>query len=734
MRFLPFLIAFLICLAPLPLVLGLKSATGNDAWIDTAGPAWHDLHLVEERFGRDDGFVIGVFANDVLAPAVLAWQAGFEQALGALPGITRRTSLLTAQDVGVDEFGPAPTPLLRTDGVPDANDRDRVLAHPLYAGLLVARNGRAGGILVEVAPELDQDALTALAGRVRALLAAQPPPAGVDALLGGLPVQKQAINDAVLADQHLTVPLSMAIHTLLLLVLLRRPVLMAVPLLALAGSLAWTYATVALAGRPLDAILGLLPPLVMGVAVAVALHLVYGYAAQVAAGAARPLTATLRQVTVPLIIATLTTAISVGGLWWGPVEGVRRFAPFAAAGVVLGALAPFLWLWALRPFISTAACLQLHHGFTGVRIGQAMGRIAAACLRHRVVVLLVYAGVVGLSAWLLTRVRSDADFLAALPDHDPVRLAHERIDADLTGILTLDLLIDLGHPVRDADLAALRRATSLVRADPTVAYVCSLADVADLVADRLRAAKQPASDNLLADLRLGAKPAWQRFVARGLEGGNDHLVRIMARQHDTRVSVNTGAALQLRDAVGREFPGSAVVAASPSSLLAETTGRLLPSVALTLGLALPLIAILLFVVLRSPRLGLTALVLAGLPLVFTYASLPVLGWSLDIGVAMIACIALGIIMDDSIHLTCAVARQASVAGDGGDAGGAATIAVGPVLFGATLAMSASFLACLFGQFAYTRHFGALLATVFLIGLVVNLTLAPALLAGFRRRS
>jgi predicted RND superfamily exporter protein len=49
-------------------------------------------------------------------------------------------------------------------------------------------------------------------------------------------------------------------------------------------------------------------------------------------------------------------------------------------------------------------------------------------------------------------------------------------------------------------------------------------------------------------------------------------------------------------------------------------------------------------------------------------------------------------------------------------------------------MSASFLACLFGQFAYTRHFGALLATVFIIGLVVNLTLAPALLAGFRRRS
>ena len=730
MRFLPVLLALIICLAPIPLVLGLKSATGNDAWINTAGPAWADLHRVEERFGRDDGFVIGVFGADVLSPPVLAWQASFETTLAALPGITRRTSLLTAQDVSVDEFGPSPVPLLRSDADLSPDERARILIHPLYGGLLVASSGRASGILVDVASELDQDALAALAEQVRTLMRDQPPPIGTQALLGGLPVQKQAINDAVLADQHLTVPLSMAIHTLLLLILLRRPVLMAVPLFALAGSLAWSYATVALVGRPLDAILGLLPPLVMGVAVAVALHLVYGYAAQVAAGTARPFAATLKQVTVPLLIATLTTAISVGGLWWGPVEGVRRFAPFAAAGVVLGALAPFLWLWALRPFISTAACLQLHHGFTGVPIGQVMGRIAAWCLRRRVLVLLTYGCLVGASLWLLTRVRSDADFLAALPDGDPVRVAHEHIDRDLTGILTLDLLIDLGRPVSDADLPALRQATALVQSDATVAYASSIAGVADLLSTRLAAAKQPAGDALLTDLRLGAKLAWQRFVANGLDGGKDHLVRIMARQHDTRVSLNTAASARLREAVAGLFPGATVIAASPSYLLAETTDRLIPSVAWTLGFALPVIALLLFVVVRSVRLGLTALVLAGLPLVFTYASLPLIGWSLDIGVAMIACIALGIIMDDSIHLTCAVARQTGE----GDAGGAATIAVGPVLFGATLAMSASFLACLFGQFAYTRHFGALLATVFLIGLVVNLTLAPALLAGFRRRS
>jgi predicted RND superfamily exporter protein len=53
---------------------------------------------------------------------------------------------------------------------------------------------------------------------------------------------------------------------------------------------------------------------------------------------------------------------------------------------------------------------------------------------------------------------------------------------------------------------------------------------------------------------------------------------------------------------------------------------------------------------------------------------------------------------------------------------------GPVLVGTSLAMAGSFLACLAGSFAYTRHFGILLAAAFIIALVVNLCATPALVA------
>jgi predicted RND superfamily exporter protein len=115
-------------------------------------------------------------------------------------------------------------------------------------------------------------------------------------------------------------------------VILRHPLLVLVPLASLVSAVVWTYALVAATGQPLDAILGLLPPLVMGIAVATSLHLVFALANAWRAEAAHPLQTAMARVTMPLVLATLTTIAGVGGLWWGPVEAVRRFAPFGAAG------------------------------------------------------------------------------------------------------------------------------------------------------------------------------------------------------------------------------------------------------------------------------------------------------------------------------------------------------------------------------------------------------------------
>jgi predicted RND superfamily exporter protein len=712
-RFLPLLLLVAAGLAAIPFAGRVVVANGNSSWIDAQGPSAIALAQVEARFGRQDGFVIMVSAADVLDGPVVAWQRRIGEAVSALPGVAGIDSLATVRDVQLDEGEPVPVALL-------AQPRGRILAHPLYRNLLIAADGRAAGILVRLATTLDADAGIELEGRLRQLLVSMPPPAGAEAVLGGLMCQQQAINRAVAADQSLTVPLSLVLLAVVLLSVLRDLRLAALALVAVGGALAWTFAALALAGRPVDAILGLLPPLVMGIGVATSLHLSFAMAEAVSSGDPRPGRAALRRTFMPLLLATFTTMAGIGGLWWGAVPAVRDFALWGALAVLLAAVWPFLLLLAAAPLVPPAVWTRLQDGWAGRRLGGILGRTAGGCVRHRRWVLAIYAVAIIAGLLACSRLRVDADFVHALPESDPVRQAHAAIDRKLTGTLACDVLIDPGHAPTAADLAALAKLTTTLRADPGFVHVLSLADAVDLV----RGGSARDAVAVAADLRLFAREVHERFVGTALVSGPGATLRLQARQSDGSVADASAAARRAEAAARAAFPGATVAVASGALLLDETTGRIVPAIAQGLVISLAANVILLLVFLRRSWLALAALPLAGLPLLFTYAALPVLEWPLDVGISMIACVALGIIMDDAIHMAYALHRY--------DDPAEAARNIGPVLTAACLALSVAFSACAFGGFSYTRRFGVLLAAAFIVGLIVNLTLAPAILRKERK--
>ncbi|MBA3710550.1 MAG: MMPL family transporter, partial [Planctomycetes bacterium] len=194
--------------------------------------------------------------------------------------------------------------------------------------------------------------------------------------------------------------------------------------------------------------------------------------------------------------------------------------------------------------------------------------------------------------------------------------------------------------------------------------------------------------------------------------------RISARQRDGSVIAAAAAAEAAATRARGEFPGCEVVVASGPRLLQETADNLLPSVWWGLAWDFPAIFLLILVFLRSLRLACIAVPMAALPLIAAYGALPLIGWPLDIGVAMIACIALGVIVDDVIYMLHAIRAHGSVAAGAAEAG--------PVISAAATVLAASFLCCLVGGFAHTRHFGVMLAAAFAVGLAIVTMLIPAL--------
>jgi hypothetical protein len=209
-------------------------------------------------------------------------------------------------------------------------------------------------------------------------------------------------------------------------------------------------------------------------------------------------------------------------------------------------------------------------------------------------------------------------------------------------------------------------------------------------------------------------------VGPALDGEGLHVLRISARQSDGPVAAGTAFEAPLRAGLARELPGARVVVAGGTDILAETTARVVPSVLRGVLATLPAVGLLIGLSLGSARRALAALPAVGLPLLAVYALLPLLGWSLDVGISMIACVALGIVVDDTVHIV-AASRHPDAA--------LARRAVAPVLVATSVSLGVAFLACLAGSFAHTRRFGTLVAVAFAVALVVNLAALPALAGG-----
>ncbi|MGH7820340.1 MAG: efflux RND transporter permease subunit, partial [Candidatus Binatia bacterium] len=181
--------------------------------------------------------------------------------------------------------------------------------------------------------------------------------------------------------------------------------------------------------------------------------------------------------------------------------------------------------------------------------------------------------------------------------------------------------------------------------------------------------------------------------------------------------------------------------ALPRGLRAHVTGTvvLLNRTADTLarqqvaGLAqmLLLLVVVLSAFFGSIRIGLLSLVPNVFPILVLFGLMGWTGIALDVSTSMIAAIAIGIAVDDTIHYLSEFTSLARRTGDAARATCEAIRTVGrPIVF-TSVALAAGFLVSCFSGFQPVRHFGALSAATMVIAVLSDLVLTPAIAVAIR---
>jgi predicted RND superfamily exporter protein len=677
----------------------------------------------------------GIFTADMIARV-----GRISEALQALPGVHRVQSLATVPNLQADadslDVGSLAEQVAQDPSVLDGL-REGVTANPLYGGNLVSRDGRAAAILVYFKDLDDREFLARnLDRRIAAIAAAEAGAARV--WLTGAPVIKAETTRLLLAEMRFVLPAMLLVGALFLLLVFRNPAGVLLPLSAILLALAWTLGALAWLGRPLNMVTVIVPPLVFTVGLAYAMHMMSEFYSAREEEPDQPqfdllVRRVLAAVGLPLLITGLTTLTGFIALGFNPLLAIREFAWLAVLGVLctmgltLSYIPAMLVLLRGRSGVAPAQTTRLFQ-----RVAKALTRLN---LRYRRQILIAGVALMVVALIGTLRVEVATDFIEDLPADAPVRRHYEAVRATFGGASPFYIVVDghgadaFVHPANLREIEALQR---WLARQPEIAGSLSLVDSLKLI-NRSLNGNDPRHFRIPEDRAL----IKQLLVFGGgedLDGLVDKRFSVVNLQ--VRASVDDSAAIAALTQRIEER-----LAALPPPLTARVTGssvviaRALDNIAggqlFSIALAMGVIYLLMAAMFISWRAGALALLPNLLPVAVYFGALGLLGIPLTPTTSLIACITLGIAVDDTIHYMVRFNNDARrLANEAKAAFSALEGVLRPITY-TTLALCLGFLVLTTSDLKNQMQFGALSAFTLLLAWLCNVTLAPALTSGVR---
>ena len=717
----------------------------TEMWFVEGDPHLARYHQFLAEFQTDEILLVALTVDDVFRPEHLALIDRLTEQVATFPYVQAATSLTNLDVLRADDeeirVGPLVPDLPATQAEAEPI-RAHLAASPLLRDALVSADHRTAAILIELVPiGTTLDAKIALVHRLERALAAERGP-GVELEIAGAPAFDVAFDDRTNRDVRRLVPPMVAIVLLSALVLFRRLALAMIPFLTVVIAIIWTIGLLVTLGFTLNVVSSALFVLILGVGVADSIHILTDYTHQLAHHPkAEALEEALTLLLRPCLLTSITTVAGLLSLATSALAPIREFGFLAAFGVAAAFLLSITFVPAALSFLKPPDPAFLERQRTGL-ITHLLERLASPTRPFRAVVL-VLAGVLAVASLaLLPRIETSANPVRFLPPEDPVRQSTVAVDQQLGGTGTLELVVEAPEEGLK-DPAVLRRLDDLqawLAERPGVGSVVSIVDQVKEF-QRLAAGGAPEAYQLPDTTEAVA----QTYLLMEFEGANlDSLVlenyskaRMTARIRLSEADLVAEQFRALEDRIRADFPATGSLHVEPTgtlNLIHRMEEYVLETQVESFLLALVVISALMGLLLRSAKLGALALIPNLTPILFAVPVMVLAKIPLNPGTAMCASIALGLIVDDTVHVLSRLQAGLAVGRSTAEAVRATVIESGRPIVVTSALLGAGFVVLTQASFAPIVHLGALTAAIVVLALLADLVLLPALLLFARSTS
>lgn len=710
-------------------------------------PERHVYEAFKATFGEDEIMVVAlkVPEGDVFRKPVLEKIRRITRAIEVLPdelGVDRVFSLANVDDVRATEDGFEVMKLVPGAIPDDAAALERIrrqaFRNPLYVRNLVSPDGRAAAINVWLKNRPgDKYFKEALLQRIRAIVEPERGPEEIH--YAGIPILTAYTSEYLRRDIATFVPLTILFIAVVLYANFRSVAGVLLPLTTVGLACIWMVGMIGLAGRTISIVSSAVPSLVLACGTAEVIHVMGEYFHQDPADPRR-LERTLRRIFAPVFIAGATTVAGFGAMLTYDVPQIFDFGLYSAFGIFAEMLLSMFFVpaalhyWKPRPPVLTS------EEATG-RFRAALLRLARFDLERPHVVLAGAAVSVGLGIWGCLLIRVDTDYASYFKRDSPPVRALLFMRENLSGERPINIVIrtrgdDPGAALEPALLARVEALERRMTAHPLVGATLSIAGYLrnfhrSMNDDDEAFRKLPPSRGLgVQYLDLYGRPGeLARYVSHDRTALN-----VIARSSIISSDEFLRFMDELRDFCRATFPADVEVTVTGSMyLLSRASIDVAKGQALSFGWADGIIFLFMLVLFRSVKVALLSLVPNVLPILWCYGLMGFAGIPLSTGTSVIAAMALGIVVDDTVHILARYQQNRARGIDVRDSILEVFAATGRPVILTGVTNFFGFLVLAFSSFAPLIHLGWLTALTMLTALSGDLIVMPALLVLFDRR-
>ncbi|HHT9107244.1 MAG TPA: efflux RND transporter permease subunit [Candidatus Wunengus sp. YC63] len=754
-------ITVLICLVFATVFFGfyagkMKTDNSIEIWLSKNDRDFEYYKTFLKKFGDEEFLVIALSAVDIFTKERIQEINAIAERLKKfdVDGVVSVTSLA---DVFKDTIK---SPLFQEKLKGQKNRsvlnvfKKAVITDPLYQNTLISGNGKTAAVIA-VVKSMKPESRKQLVSEIRTLLKGMAEKSADKKHtyhLAGPTVVNAELDRMSKRDMTKLTPFMFVLSLVVLGCLFRRISGVLIPMAMVSLCLVWITGCFVLCGQTMNMISNMLHPLTFIIALSASIHLInhYYYESTVSTSVENAIYNTLQNVGIPILMTTITTIVGFISLATSSIPPVLITGLFMSGCAALTFFMSMICLPVLLSFIPIKGhtCVSngrnTHYAEKDIKGERAfntffslLGRFA---VRYKGITLSCALAAGLFFLWGISKLKVESDIMTSFPKNSQIAKDNNYIESRLMGLLPVEIIAEVANDASILQPGILNNIVTLQRylkSFPEITNSISVADYIQRTHQVVKGSKQypysvPTTEKEATD-----------YVKLASVYGNKYMNSLYSKElRDARISVRMKqvGSSRYQEIINsiKEYIHSHLDTTLLSwhitgivPLLINVQDNILWSEIQSFSLAFLLTFISTAVALKSVKIGLISIIPNLLPITITLGFMGLTGMKLDAATIMIASIALGISVDNTIHIFYRFKKEISIDGNYSKAVCRTLQGVGKTALFTSLSAAFGFMVFSFSSFKPIQYFGVLTSITILNAIIADLLISPSCLMLFK---